>query len=171
MTPPALDWRSLAAKQRRMRDLLDRLAEVGPVDVGRLRDEPVTALAVERVLTLLVDLAFATNSHVAAARLGRVPESYATSFDLAAEAGLLDPELAAALRPSAGLRNVLVHAYIDVDPAAVAGPCRSPSRNTATTSGRSPPSSSRRRQAAEPSRSGSESRSTLHGIMMLDSWC
>lgn len=103
-----------------MRELLDRLAEVGPVDIGRLRDEPVTALAVERILTLLVDLAFATNSHVAAARLGRVPESYATSFDLAVEAGILDPELGAALRPSAGLRNVLVHAYVDVDPAAVA---------------------------------------------------
>lgn len=103
-----------------MRELLDRLGEVGPVDVARLRDEPMTALAVERILTLLVDLAFATNSHIAAARLGRVPESYATSFDLAVEAGLLDPELAAALRPSAGLRNVLVHAYVDVDPGAVA---------------------------------------------------
>jgi uncharacterized protein YutE (UPF0331/DUF86 family) len=120
VTPPPLDWRSLAAKQRRMRDLLDRLGELGPVDVERLRAEPLTALAVERILTLLVDLAFATNSHVAAARLGRAPESYATSFDAAAQAGLLDAELAAALRPSAGLRNVLVHAYIDVDQAAVA---------------------------------------------------
>jgi uncharacterized protein YutE (UPF0331/DUF86 family) len=120
VTPPALDWRSLAAKQRRMRDLLDRLQELGPVDVERLRAEPVTALAVERILTLLVDLAFATNSHVASARLGRAPESYAASFDLAVEAGLLDAGLAAALRPSAGLRNLLVHAYLEVDPAAVA---------------------------------------------------
>jgi uncharacterized protein YutE (UPF0331/DUF86 family) len=103
-----------------MRDLLDRLVEIGPVDVERLRVEPLTALAVERVLTLLVDLAFATNSHVAAARLGRAPESYAASFDAAVEAGLLDADLAAALRPSAGLRNVLVHAYVDVDPSAVA---------------------------------------------------
>lgn len=102
-----------------MRELLDRLAELGPVDVERLRAEPITALAVERVLTLLVDLAFATNSHVAASRLGRVPESYAASFDLAVEAGLLDAELATLLRPSAGLRNVLVHAYVDVDPQAV----------------------------------------------------
>ena len=119
MTPPALDWRSLAAKQARMRTLLDQLSSTGSVDVDRLRREPMTALAVERILTLLVDLAFATNSHVAAARLGRVPETYATSFDLAVEAGLLPADLAAALRPSAGLRNVLVHAYVDVDPAAV----------------------------------------------------
>lgn len=120
MTPPTLDWRSLAAKQARMSELLRRLADLGPVDVDRLRAEPVTALAVERVLTLLVDLAFATNSHVTSARLGRAPESYAASFDLAAEAGLIEVDLAAALRPSAGLRNVLVHAYVDVDPAAVA---------------------------------------------------
>lgn len=120
MTPPALDWRSVAAKARRMRQLLDQLAGLGQVDAGRLRTEAITALAVERVLTLLVDLAFAINSHVVVARLGRAPDSYAASFDLAVEAGLLPPELAGALRPSAGLRNVLVHAYLDVDPEAVA---------------------------------------------------
>ena len=38
---------------------------VAPTCAARLAAEPITALAVERILTLLVDLAFATNSHVA----------------------------------------------------------------------------------------------------------
>jgi uncharacterized protein YutE (UPF0331/DUF86 family) len=115
VTPKAVDWRSVRAKLRRMDELIDQLAEIGPVDTARLAAEPVTALAIERIITLLVDLAFACNSHVVAATLERTPDSYGESFDLAAEAGMIDGELAKSLRPSAGMRNVLVHAYLDVD--------------------------------------------------------
>ncbi len=47
--------------------------------------------------------------------LGRAPETYGASFTLAAEAGMIEKDLAAALRPSAGMRNVLVHNYVEVD--------------------------------------------------------
>ncbi|MGB6164814.1 MAG: HepT-like ribonuclease domain-containing protein [Pseudonocardiaceae bacterium] len=47
--------------------------------------------------------------------LGRSPHSYADSFDQLARAGVLEWGLAAALRPSAGMRNVLVHDYLEVD--------------------------------------------------------
>jgi uncharacterized protein YutE (UPF0331/DUF86 family) len=40
---------------------------------------------------------------------------YADSFPLAAKAGLLDKDLAERLRPSAGLRNILVHEYTTID--------------------------------------------------------
>ena len=88
---------------------------MGPVTAERLRSDITTALAVERVLTLVVELAFGINTHVAVARLGRTPDTYAESFDAAADAGVVDRELAAALVPSAKMRNVLVHAYLDVD--------------------------------------------------------
>lgn len=120
MTPRALDWRSVRAKLRRLDQLIDQLADIGPVDAARLAAEPVTALAVERILTLLVDLAFACNSHVAVAVLGRTPDTYAESFALAAEAGMIDKDLAKNLRPSAGMRNVLVHNYLDADQELVA---------------------------------------------------
>lgn len=120
MTPPAVDWRALHAKLRRLQDLLDQLQSIGPVGAARLEAEPVTALAVERILTLLVDLAFSCNSHVCVARLGRAPDTYAASFALAADAGMIDSALSTALRPSAGLRNVLVHEYVDIDRSLVA---------------------------------------------------
>lgn len=115
MTPRKIDWRSVRARLRRIRELLDQLIALGPIDPARLADEPVTALAVERILTLLVDLAFAINSHLVVALLGRAPDSYAESFALAGDAGILDIELASAWRPSVGMRNVLVHNYLDVD--------------------------------------------------------
>lgn len=115
MTPRKLDWRSLHAKLRRIRELLDDLRELGHLDAARLRTDRPASLAAERVLTLVVDLAFAINSHVAVSVLQRAPDSYADSFTLAAEAKMISTELAEALLPSAGMRNVLVHGYLEVD--------------------------------------------------------
>jgi uncharacterized protein YutE (UPF0331/DUF86 family) len=115
MTPPGLDWRSVERKLVRMRRLVEQLVSLGPFDGRRFADDAIAGLAAERLLTLLVELAFSVNSHVSAAVLEQAPDSYGESFLLAARAGLIDEKLAAALAPAAGLRNVLVHAYLDVD--------------------------------------------------------
>jgi uncharacterized protein YutE (UPF0331/DUF86 family) len=120
MTPRTVDWRSIRAKLRRIRELLDQLEALGAVDMNRLAAEPVTSLAIERILTLLVELAFSSNGHVAAAILGRAPDTYAESFTLAAESGMITTTLAAALRPSVGMRNLLVHDYLETDQKLVA---------------------------------------------------
>ena len=115
MTPRALDWRTVERKLTRIRLLADQLAALGPFDGRRFADDPIAGLAAERLLTLLIELAFSANSHVSAAVLGRAPDTYRESFLLAAEVGMIDEKLAAALAPAAGLRSVLVHAYLDVD--------------------------------------------------------
>jgi len=98
-----------------MQDLLDDLRSVRGVTAGELDRDRMTRHAVERILTQLVDLAVSVNGHVAAARLGRGPATYRDSFRLAAEAGLLDAQLADQLAPSSGLRNILTHEYVEVD--------------------------------------------------------
>ena len=115
-----IDGRAIRARLRRMRELLACVPALGRIDPPRLIDEPVTALAVERLLTVLVDLAWDCNSHVAATVLGRVPATYEESFDLAAEVGMITPELAARLHPSAAMREVLVHRSLEADPGEVA---------------------------------------------------
>jgi uncharacterized protein YutE (UPF0331/DUF86 family) len=45
---------------------------------------------------------------------GATPETYAGYFDRLSESGL-DPELASRLKLAVGLRNVLVHDYLDLD--------------------------------------------------------
>lgn len=114
------DGRAIRARLRRIRELLTWLADLGPIDPPRMFDEPAIALAVERILILLVDLALACNTEVAKSILGRAPTTYEESFDLAAQAGMITPALAAQLRPSAAMRNTLVHHCLDVDQAQVA---------------------------------------------------
>jgi uncharacterized protein YutE (UPF0331/DUF86 family) len=116
----AIDGRVIRARLRRIRELLSCVPALGRIDPPRLIDEPVTALAVERLLTLLVDLAWDCNSHVAVTVLGQIPDTYEESFDLAARVGMISPELAARLRPSATMREVLVHRCLEADPGQVA---------------------------------------------------
>ncbi|QGK68769.1 hypothetical protein GIY23_03685 [Allosaccharopolyspora coralli] len=65
-------------------DALDRalrtLHSIGPLDAQRLRDDAVTAAAVERLTCRLVELAVDLNTHISASVLGRAPENYRASF-------------------------------------------------------------------------------------------
>lgn len=101
-----------------MRRLLDHLESLEIADGRDLADLAIQ-LQVERVLTQLVNLASEINAHVAAAT-GLAPEDYRQGFDRMAEEGFLTRELAAELKPSVGMRNILIHQYVEVDLAQVA---------------------------------------------------
>ncbi|MGA9312164.1 MAG: DUF86 domain-containing protein [Pseudonocardiaceae bacterium] len=49
----------------------------------------------------------------------RTPEDYGSAFRDLAAVGILERDLADRLRLATGLRNVLVHAYLDVDPSRI----------------------------------------------------
>jgi uncharacterized protein YutE (UPF0331/DUF86 family) len=115
VTPRRLDPATVTGKLRTMRRLLDELDRLGAVDAGRFAREYSTQLIVERIVSQLVDLAAGINAHVLAAEAGAAPPDVRRSFAAAAAVGLIDEDLAAALAPSAGLRNVLVHGYVDLD--------------------------------------------------------
>jgi uncharacterized protein YutE (UPF0331/DUF86 family) len=115
VTPRRLDVGTLGAKLRAMRRLLDELDRIGAVDVDRFARDFSTQLVVERIVSQLVDLAAGINTHVLTTETGESPPDVRRSFTAVAETGLIDHDLAERLAPSAGLRNVLVHAYVDVD--------------------------------------------------------
>jgi uncharacterized protein YutE (UPF0331/DUF86 family) len=115
VTPRQLDHAVVVSKLRTMRRLLDELDRLGPVDVGRFAQEFAVQLAVERIVSQLVDLAASINAHVVAVLTAEPPATVRQSFAAASAAGLIDHDLAEQLAPSAGLRNVLVHAYVDLD--------------------------------------------------------
>lgn len=62
-----------------------------------------------------MDIAVSINQHLAAEHVGAAAQSYRESFDLAARTGAISRELAASLGPSTGMRNVLVHEYLETD--------------------------------------------------------
>ena len=114
MTPVEPNPDVVIRRLRMMRDALDTLDGFRGVDVAQLNDDPVARAAVERLLQVIVGLAFDINAHLVAKTLGRSPETGRASFHDLVEAGVLDEVLAATLAPSAGLRNVLVHHYVDL---------------------------------------------------------
>jgi uncharacterized protein YutE (UPF0331/DUF86 family) len=112
---PELNVESVQRRLVAIRERLDELRQLEAVTADRLREDWLTRAAVERVLTQLVELAAQVNTHIVAVS-GKVPPAeYRESFVAAAEVGALPSDLAAKIAPSAGLRNILVHQYLDAD--------------------------------------------------------
>lgn len=117
------DFRAAVVQARlaRMRELLADIDRLGAVTAEQLATDRFVRHVAQHVLVQLVQLAVAINSHVAATVVGEAVTDQRASFDAAADAGLIDAELCTALKPSVGMRNVVVHEYLDVDHAVVAG--------------------------------------------------
>lgn len=115
MSPRDFSGEVLQVRLGLMRDLLDDLDVVGEVTVASLEQDRLTRRAIERILTQLVDLAADINTHAATSLGGLRPTEYRQSFDAAVTAGLIEQELADALKDSVGMRNVLIHEYVATD--------------------------------------------------------
>jgi len=114
VTPRRLDADIVARRLRLLRGALDDLGPLRGTPAARLADEPLTRAAAERLIQVVVDLAVDVNGHIAVTAAGRAPTTGRESFELAADAGALDADLAARLAPAAGLRNLLVHRYAEL---------------------------------------------------------
>jgi uncharacterized protein YutE (UPF0331/DUF86 family) len=66
-----------------------------------------------------IEAAIAICYHISAVHLRQVPEQYAACFETLREAGVVSDELATRLKAMARFRNLLVHMYQKVEPAAV----------------------------------------------------
>lgn len=97
---------------RRLR-LIDALLPRGR---DALLADPNGFAALERHLQLAIQAAIDIAVHVLSEDVDRTPESYGHAFLLLVEAGVVDPDLGARLKDAAGLRNILVHDYRDLDP-------------------------------------------------------
>lgn len=117
MTPATSDRDVVHQRLRLVRELLDDLEAYRGRTGTDLTADRTSRYVVERLLTAMVEVAASVNSHLAASSLGRAPATYRESFLAAAQAGWITDDTAAALAPSAGLRNIVIHASgaIDLD--------------------------------------------------------
>lgn len=115
MSPAEVDREVVARRLRLLRQTLEDLRPLGGLGAAEVGADAVRRAAIERFIQVLVDLAADVNAHIVVAGLGRAPATIARSFSMAAEIGVIPVELAERLIPSAGLRNLLVHRYGDID--------------------------------------------------------
>lgn len=80
----------------------------------RLNTDEMVRWGIERGLELCAQNAIDTATHIAASA-GRDVVTYAKAFDVLGELGILPFDFAQTFRSVAGLRNMLVHGYVDVD--------------------------------------------------------
>ncbi|MAU01570.1 MAG: hypothetical protein CL608_30905 [Anaerolineaceae bacterium] len=106
MVPDVL-LRKLAYLRQLLRDLAPyRDATLAMVEADHYK--------VERLLELMVVTATDLLTHLLAER-GKVAVSYKSAFQLAAKEGMVPAELSDRLQNAAGMRNILVHMYEEID--------------------------------------------------------
>jgi len=107
---------------RKLADLeryVSQVSEYRDITIERYREDWKTQRIVERTLQMAIEVCVDVANHVIADRRLRVPSTYAETFEVLGEAGLLDAELRASMVRMVGFRNVLVHEYAQVDAALV----------------------------------------------------
>ena len=73
----------------------------------------------ERALQLAIQICIDVGAHLVAARGLRAPDDYRDVFERLAREDTLNAALAERLKDAVGQRNLLVHGYLDLDPALI----------------------------------------------------
>ncbi len=109
---------------RKIADLDQYLAQASGyrgISLDDYRRDWKTQRIVERTLQIAIEACLDIAAHVIADRPLRVPATYAETFEVLAEAGLIDPDLRDAMVRMTGFRNVIVHEYARIDADIVVG--------------------------------------------------
>lgn len=102
-------------KLSRLNMYLDKLDPVVKKSFNEYLSDFYIKSSTERMIQLIVECASDINNHVVVESGERPPEDYASSFIKAAEIKLISRGLAEKLKGSAGMRNIIVHEYMDID--------------------------------------------------------
>ncbi|MBS3817999.1 DUF86 domain-containing protein [bacterium] len=108
-------------KLSRLNMYLDKLKPIADSTFNEYVSDFYKKTSAERLIQLIVEWASDINTHVVLESGERPPEDYTSSFLKAAEVGLIDQELANKLKGSGGMRNIIVHEYMDIDDRKVYG--------------------------------------------------
>ena len=111
MTDPVL----IGKRLRKLREYVGLLRKLRGRPREEVIEDPFVIGNVERYLQLAIQVVLDISNHIVADdRLGAV-EEYRDAIRLLGQSGYLQPDLTQRLIPMAGLRNILVHDYLDVD--------------------------------------------------------
>jgi uncharacterized protein YutE (UPF0331/DUF86 family) len=114
-----VDAEVLRLRLRELDRRVTALREARAAGRDRFFDDALLRAAVERHLQLALQAAIDAAAHVVAEQYPESPSTYREVFDILARHGVLEPDLATRLGRAAGLRNLLVHGYLEVDPARI----------------------------------------------------
>ena len=100
---------------RRLREYTGYLQEIVRQDQADFLDDPKSMGSARYYLQVSIETCIGIANHIIATERLRAPRDYRDSFTVLNEAGVLADDLTLTMRELAGLRNLLVHVYWDVD--------------------------------------------------------
>ena len=112
----ALRRDAILARLDAIRRAVERLRPHQDVPLAAFLGNDDEQWVVERGLHLAAEATLDVCNHLAAALRLPAPEDYTQAIDRLAEADVLPRDFAARFRRVGGFRNVLVHAYLEIDP-------------------------------------------------------
>ncbi len=99
----------------KLEQLLKQLRQAATNEWENFHSNELLQTSVERWLHLASECALDLTHHLIADRGWRTPTTYREAFQILEENDVLNGELARQMEGWAGLRNVLVHIYLDID--------------------------------------------------------
>jgi uncharacterized protein YutE (UPF0331/DUF86 family) len=99
----------------RLEELLRNLRGLAEAGRERFLKEVGLQAEAERWLHLAAECSLDLAHHLIADRGWKTPSTYREAFEVLEQQGVIPPELTRQMEGWAGLRNILVHMYLDVD--------------------------------------------------------
>jgi uncharacterized protein YutE (UPF0331/DUF86 family) len=105
----------LAGLARNLREYTTHLATLGLLGKEAVLSDPYKIGAARYYLQVAIECCLDIGNHVIASEQFRPPATYRETFEILAEAGLIQNDFLPTLQQMASMRNRLVHLYSDVD--------------------------------------------------------
>jgi len=102
-------------KLSELEEYLGQIREFSSIAEEEYSKDWKTQRIVERTLQIMIELAADIASHLISDKKLRLPTSYADTFKVLSEAGLIDPPLYEIMEKMAKFRNIVVHHYDRID--------------------------------------------------------
>jgi uncharacterized protein YutE (UPF0331/DUF86 family) len=104
---------------RHLREYTSFLRQIVQQDRAAFLNDPKSIGSARYYLQVSIETCISIANHIIAAERLRAPQDYRDTFTVLNEASILPDDLTQTMRELAGLRNLLVHVYWDVDDAMI----------------------------------------------------
>lgn len=114
-----MDIRVIQARLKKLDELYTDLERFRALSLEEYLNNADTQAIVERKLQLAIQVCMDIANYIIAHHQLKVPDDERGLFTALVEAGILSHELAQRMRGMVNFRNILVHAYLEIDPVLV----------------------------------------------------
>ena len=110
-----IDAEIIQKRLEKLHQYISLLQKLSEQPLSRFLSDPFVQGNVERYLQLSIQVSLDIGNHILAEIETRAPEEYRDIFILLGENKVVPVDLAKKMAPLAGLRNILVHDYLEID--------------------------------------------------------